>query len=114
MWCRQADHKRACWSLSRIAMQAADRWPVYELVVSNVILTILSLHFYSVIRKIGNTAVLSKKAVTAKSSFRDKLINKLDFAVTTFLLSTADIYCNLKQPYLKSSTRLPSMHDALP
>ena len=41
-----------------------------------------------------NTAVLSKKAVTAKSPFRDKLKNigcPYGFAVTAFLLSTADI-----------------------
>src|SRR6218665_4149370 len=50
------------------------------------------------------TAVLSKKAVTAESPCLDQLKNKQGFAVTAFLLSTADIYCNLKQPWLTSIT----------
>src|SRR6218665_1976929 len=50
------------------------------------------------------TAVLSKKAVTAESPFLYQLKNKQGFSVTAFLLSTADIYCNLKQPWLTSIT----------
>ena len=47
------------------------------------------------------TAVLSKKAVTAKSPFRDKLKNKQGAPLEGF--GYQDIYCNLKQPWLSST-----------